>query len=166
MSETAERYKPRVHQTTFDLEKDPDRANIGAQKQTDINRILDKVKKTGVVTHIRQHGGHYGDFVDFDFESAQIALARANSIFYALEPNTRAEFGNQPSAFFKFVNDPANKDRLVEVLPELAEPGKQLPDVIGGQVGEQIVAAVQEALSTRAESGGEAEAGASSGETA
>ena len=164
-----QRYKPRVHQVHFDLDKDPSRTDqshkdtcdinriLDKAKRTgvvshinkhgqqygdftdfdykdtcDINRILDKAKRTGVVSHINKHGQQYGDFTDFDYEDAQIQIAKANSIFYDLDAEIRKEFGNKPKAFFDFVNNPENKDALAERLPHLAQPGKQLPDVVGG----------------------------------
>ncbi len=120
-------------QTHFDLEKDRDRADQSHKDQCDINRILDKAKRTGVVTHLNTHGQSYGDFTDFDYEDAQIQIAKANSIFYDLGAEMRKEFGNNPKAFFGFVNNPENKDKLAERLPALAEPGRQLPDVVGGK---------------------------------
>ena len=116
-------------QVHFDLEKDPDRTDQSHKDQCDINRILDKAKRTGVVTHLNTHGHSYGDFTDFDYEDAQIQIAKANSIFYDLGAEVRREFGNSPKAFFEFVNNPENKDKLAERLPQLAEPGRQLPDV-------------------------------------
>ena len=76
-----ERYKPRIYQTFFDLEKDPDRAKQAFKDQCDINRILDKAKKTGVLSHVNKYEQHYGDFADFDFEEAQIKLANAKASF-------------------------------------------------------------------------------------
>ena len=127
-----QRYKPRVHQVHFDLDKDPSRTDQSHKDTCDINRILDKAKRTGVVSHINKHGQQYGDFTDFDYEDAQIQIAKANSIFYDLDAEIRKEFGNKPKAFFDFVNNPENKDALAERLPHLAQPGKQLPDVVGG----------------------------------
>ena len=132
-----ERYKPRIYQTFFDLEKDPDRAKQAFKDQCDINRILDKAKKTGVLSHVNKYEQHYGDFADFDFEEAQIKLANAKSIFYDLEANVGAEFGNKPEAFFAYVNDPANAGDLANKLPALVEPGLQLPDVVGGRTETQ-----------------------------
>lgn len=99
--------------------------------QCDINRILDKAKRAGVVSHISQYGGQYGDFTGFDYESAMVRIAEANSMFYDLPAEVRAEFGNKPSAFLTFVT--ANPPEVVaEKLPQLAAPGRQFPDVIGG----------------------------------
>ncbi len=93
---------------------------------TDINKILARAQKTGTISHLAQHGASYGDFADFDFTEAQNALARGKSIFEGLPSEVRAEFGQSPQAFYQYVNDPVNAGKLNELLPALAEPGRQL----------------------------------------
>lgn len=115
--------------------------------QADINRVLDRAKHGASLSHLLNYGGRYGDFSDFDsntFEDMQNRLSEARTIFYDLPAELRSEFGNDPGAFFSFVNNPENKDRLEEIFPALAQPGRQFPDVIGGAAAEAAVAAVQE----------------------
>ena len=96
---------------------------------TDINKILAKAQVTGTVSHIAKHGAEYGDFAEFDFLQAQINIARGREIFDALPSEIRSEFNQSPAEFFEFVNDPENQGKLEEVLPALAEPGRQNIDV-------------------------------------
>ena len=102
--------------------------------QCDINRILDKAVRTGTLSHIARHEGFYSnELADFDYEAAQIQIAEANSVFYDLPAEIRAEFSNDPGAFRQFVVQ--NDEKTIrEKLPALAEPGRQFPDVIGGSV--------------------------------
>lgn len=93
---------------------------------TDINKILRKAQKTGTISHLAKHGAFYADFANFDFDDAQFALARARTIFEELPSELRREFDYQPGKFFEFVNNPANVDKLPQVLPGLAAPGRQL----------------------------------------
>ena len=58
------------------------------------------------------------------------AVARAREIFDALPMELRREFNQSPSEFFEFANDPKNADKLGEVLPQIAEPGKYFPTVL------------------------------------
>lgn len=113
---------------------------------TDINKILAKAQKTGTVSHINTHGAHYGDFEAFDFHQAQIMLARGREIFDELPSEIRSEFDQDPGKFFKFVNQPDNKEKLEELLPALAAPGRQFPDIGNARiavttVGEALAAA-------------------------
>lgn len=92
----------------------------------DINKILKKAQVTGTVSHLAKHGAQYGDFADFDFFDAQLKIAKGKSIFEALPSEIRREFDQDPGAFFEYVNDPANVDRLPELLPGIAIPGNQI----------------------------------------
>ena len=95
----------------------------------DINQMLAKAQKAGTISHIEKHGAEYGDFTDMpDLLTAHQRMARGVEIFNELPSEVRREFGQDPGAFFKYVNDPANKDDLVRLLPGLARPGSQLPN--------------------------------------
>lgn len=114
----------------------PKKYNDGRTKQSfkdsaDINKILRKAQKAGTLSHLQKFEGVYGDFSDFDYQEAQIMLARGKSIFDELPSEVRNEFGNNPASFFQYVNDPANKDELAKKLPALAAPGRQLIRLFG-----------------------------------
>lgn len=96
--------------------------------ETDINKIIAKAQRTGTISHMAAHQAEYGDFAQFDFMEAQLQIAKGVQIFDELPSEVRREFGNDPGAFFSFVNDPANKDRLEEVLPKIAESGRYFPN--------------------------------------
>ena len=55
-------------------------------------------------------------------------IKAGQKIFDDLPSELRHEFGNQ-FKFFEYVNDPNNSDRLRELLPSIAAPGRQLPAV-------------------------------------
>lgn len=116
---------------------DDGRTKQAFKDSTDINKILKKAQKAGTLSHLQRHGAFYGDFADFDFDDAQFALARARSIFDELPSEVRAEFGQNPGNFFAFVNDPANSDRLGELLPAIAEPGRHPAVVSAAAKAEQ-----------------------------
>lgn len=103
--------------------------------QCDINSIMLKAARTGTLSHIAKYAQHYGDFSGFDYEAAQNQLAAARSMFYDLPPEVRSEFGNKPGAFISFVQT-NTIEAVREKLPQLAAPGKQLPDVSGGKAAE------------------------------
>lgn len=92
--------------------------------QTDIVKIVTKFQKEGTISHLAKHGPTYGDFANIDLLQAYENIAKAETIFNELPSELRREFEN-PNNFLKFVNDPANANRLDELLPSLAEPGFQ-----------------------------------------
>lgn len=98
---------------------------------TDINKIISTFQRKGTLSHLAKYEPVYGDFTDMpDLLEAQARLDRGNAIFAELPSEIRREFKQSPAAFFAFVNDPANSDRLQELLPQLAKPGTQAPAVI------------------------------------
>ncbi len=103
--------------------------------ECDINRVLDRAVHGASLAHLKNHEGTYGDFSDFDENSYEHMLGRisdANTIFYDLPAELRSEFDNNPGKFFGFVNDPANVDKLEEIFPTLAAPGRDMPTVDTG----------------------------------
>lgn len=95
----------------------------------DINKILARAQVTGSISHLAKYEAVYGDFENFDYGDAVARVARGREIFEELPSELRREFSQDPGSFFRFVNDPANKDRLEEVMPALARPGSYFPDV-------------------------------------
>lgn len=130
----------------------PSRTKQSFKDSTDINKILAKAQKAGSLSHLQKHGAFYGDFAEApaDIFEARAQLDRGAEIFSELPSEIRKEFKNEPLEFFSFVNDPANKDRLEQLLPELAKPGSYFPDVSprtppGALLGDEgAVAPVQE----------------------
>jgi len=93
--------------------------------ETDINKILQRAQKTGTISHLNKHQAMYGDFANYDFFNNTLMLTKGREVFDDLPSELRREFSNSPAEFFQYVNDPENKDRLKELLPALAEPGRQ-----------------------------------------
>lgn len=116
---------------TFASDKYEDgRTKQAFKDQADINKILAKAQRTGSIAHLVKHGAHYGDFSDItDLLDAYEKLKRGQKIFDELPAEVKREFNQNPGEFFQFVNNPANADRLTEVLPAIAKPGNQVPDI-------------------------------------
>ena len=125
-------------QVTKKLNYNDGRTKQAFKDETDINKILKRAQKTGTILHLNKYEGRYGDFGDFDFFEAQMMLTKGREIFDALPSEIRNEFGQSQGDFFAYVNDPANKDRLEELLPALAAPGRQNIDVSGKTSGDVI----------------------------
>ncbi len=111
--------------------------------ETDINKILKRAQKTGTISHLNKHEGRYADFSDFDFTTNLLMLSRGREIFDDLPSELRSEFNQSPKDFFQYVNNPDNKDRLAELLPQLAEPGRQNVDPRGGNIPADEAAALE-----------------------
>lgn len=91
------------------------------QAECDINTIMQKYTKTGLIEHVREHGGQYGDFVTApEYHEAMTAVVEANAAFQSVPAEMRNRFQNDPAQFLDFVQNPDNIDELVEM--GLAEP--------------------------------------------
>lgn len=121
-----------------------------SKDETDINRILAKYRKTGLITHTAKHQGFYGEFIGApDYHEAMTAIAEANSMFEELPATVRKEFDNDPSEFLAFVQDPANSEKMYEMGLAKRPPKSEKPPAGGLPSGED---------------GGEAVKGAAGGE--
>lgn len=95
----------------------------------DINQILALANRGNTITHLAKYEAVYGDFSDIDdLLDATNKLERGNQIFRELPGEVKREFNNDAATFFRFVNDPANTGRLLELVPGLAKPGNDLPE--------------------------------------
>lgn len=98
--------------------------------QADINKIIARVQVGETISHLAKYGATYGDFSDVDdLLQAHERLKAGRRIFDELPSEIRREFENDIGRFFNFVNNPANVDKLPEILPDLAKPGSQLPAI-------------------------------------
>ena len=135
--------------------KDEHLTKQGAKTECDINTVLDRAKHGASLSHLLNYSGEYADFSHWTsdwYEETLNQLARGRSIFNDLPAELRAnEFQNDVGVFFQKVNDPEYADRLEEIYPALAEPGRQFPDVMGGntQLAEAIAQGVKAGLETQ-----------------
>lgn len=91
--------------------------------ECDINNIIKKYKRTGVLTHVTSAVGQYGDYSSVpDFHEAMNIVARAQQEFELLPAALRKRFANDPAQFLDFVGNEAN-------LPEMRSLGLLNPEV-------------------------------------
>ena len=86
-------------------------------RECDINQIMLKWQKTGLVSHTNNFQGNYGDFLGLpsDFQEAQNQVLAAQAMFSSLPSSIRKRFGNDPSAFLDFVQDDENREEMVRL---------------------------------------------------
>lgn len=92
------------------------RTDQSFQKQCDINQIMVKYQKTGLIDHVSQHGGNYGDFTSAsDYHTAMNQINEAQAAFDSLPSSLRKRFDNDPYEFLKFVQEESNIDEMREL---------------------------------------------------
>lgn len=89
----------------------------------DINIIMERYGKTGQVPQLLDKGMP-GDFTAVtDYRTALDALKAADDTFAQVPAKIRAEFKNDPAEFIRFVENPANQEKIYEMgLAERPKP--------------------------------------------
>lgn len=118
-------YDPQMR-VTLDCSVDAGRTKQEFKKDCDINRIVAKYQKTGIIDHARKFSGEYAFATGLDFQAAMELVKNGEEMFAALPSSLRNRFANDPAQFLDFVQDPANAQELVDL--GLADP-VPVPDV-------------------------------------
>lgn len=80
----------------------------------DINSILHDYTRTGFMRHAKQNEGRYDDVTSVDFQNAQNIVAQVKTMFETLPSEIRQEFGQNPSTFLDYVQNPSNGKELAD----------------------------------------------------
>lgn len=90
--------------------------------ECDINTIMSRYLKTGMVDFVNKHSPQYHDVTGVDYQEALQVVAESQSLFNDLPAQLRGQFKNDPALFLDFVSDPTNR-------PEMARMGLLRPEV-------------------------------------
>lgn len=107
-------------------EKGSSRTKQCFKDECDINKIMMKYRKTGILTDLIKTNPYYGDFSHpADYLEAIAIVRRADMQFNSLNAHIRNRFKNDPELFLEFVTNPDNKEemrRLGLLKPEPISP--------------------------------------------
>jgi len=134
----------------LDCSADPGKTDQSQALDCDVNRILDRFSKTGVLPGVNTESV-YADVSDAPtYQEALHIVMNAEKQFNSLDAKTRKKFDNDPLSFLQFVEDPKNlqelskmglatispqtdADRIVEAIRASNTPSPADPDPAGGQ---------------------------------
>lgn len=86
------------------------------QAECDINTIMQKYQKTGLIDHVQKFQGSYGDFTSVaDYQLSLNQVLDAQRAFDDLPSSIRARFNNNPGSMLAFLEDPANQEESVRL---------------------------------------------------
>lgn len=88
--------------------------------ECDINVIMRRYVKTGVVSHGVLEPGSYGFAPSFSFHDAMNSIRAAEEAFADLPAAVRKRFRNDPGEFLEFAENPENLEEMRKL--GLAEP--------------------------------------------
>lgn len=103
------------------------------KKECDINLILKKYDKTGLIQHLQKFEGKFGDLTGMDFKTMQDTIADAKTNFNLLPAEVRSRFENNPAKLLEFMENPQNREEGIE----LGLIAKDTPEEIDG-FGEHV----------------------------
>lgn len=90
------------------------------KKSCDINTIMAKYVKTGLIDHVAKYKGTYGDATGGDFKAAQDLVAKQKSQFNELPAEVRQMFDNDPAKYLELLVTEGGPERLMTALnPEI-----------------------------------------------
>jgi len=115
----------KIIQTPMTFDADENCAKQSFKDECDINKIMAKFQKTGVLNHYAKHAPSYQDIPALEYSDALNIIATADTMFEELPSETRKQFDNDPEKFLEFVNNPENLEEMREM--GLAKPGQHLP---------------------------------------
>jgi len=99
-------------------------------KTCNINYIVGKYQKTGLVDHVNRYEGTYGDVSGADFEKAMELVTEQKTIFAELPSSIRKHYKNDVVKYLAAVESDegaAEHANLLNPAPEDPEPEKTAP---------------------------------------
>lgn len=97
------------------INSDPSMTKQSFKNECDINNILKKHAKTGLINHVNQYEGNYDVATSLDFKQAMDLVTSAQQMFDDLPSSVRDRFQNDPAQFLDFVQNPDNAQEMVKM---------------------------------------------------
>ncbi len=99
--------------------------------ECDINKIMDKFQRAGVINHYAAHAPTYGDASSVDYLDALLVISQANEMFADLPSSVRKRFNNNPEEFLEFAQNPDNLEecRKMGLAPPLSDNKPDTPPI-------------------------------------
>lgn len=138
--------KPKAHDRFDYRERDvgdlnefsPSLTKQADMKEADVNFIMKKYEKTGLLPTI-QGVPQYGDFSQVtNYHEAILQIQEAHEAFEALPAKLRLRFGNDPGEFVEWIDNPANQQEAIKlglIAGELEESAPAPASAEAGKAG-------------------------------
>jgi len=110
---------------SLDFDPELDRTSQEFAEECDINTIMARYQKTGLIDFVNQHQPQYGDATGLEYLEMQNQIVAAKNMFADLPAKIRDRFANDPAKFLDFFNDPENREEAAKMgllAPETPAP--------------------------------------------
>ena len=94
----------------------------------DINKIIKKYQKTGVLTNLNQLEAMYGEITSDDLQDSLEKLNKSHEAFMSIPSEIRKRFNNDAGQFIDFATNPDNLSEMQQL--GLAPPPPPEPEPI------------------------------------
>lgn len=99
-----------------DVPEDKSRTKQQFKNECDINKIMHKARRNGIMPKLNTRQPKYGDFTSIgEYRDVMDRLNQADESFASLPAETRNFFANDPALLIDFINNPANEDKAIEL---------------------------------------------------
>lgn len=109
----------------------PTRTQQHLKEKVNVNSIIAKYRKTGLIDHVRKNPGVYLELTELpDYQTAMETIVRAQSTFETIPANLRLRFNNDPKMLIDFLSDDKNYEeasKLGLVVPRPPKTPVELP---------------------------------------
>jgi len=103
----------------------PSRTKQAHRDECDVNKIIARYRKTGVIEHLNNNPQNYDYAPGVDFQEALELVQQGEDQFNSLPASIRTQFDNDPASFVDFVSNPDNMDKMIEMGLAYGEPSKE-----------------------------------------
>ena len=132
---TNEADRPSITRPTLDTGKGLTKQSH--RDETNINYIMAKYQRTGIIDFVSKHQPEYMSVTETDFQTAMNTVQSASEAFADLPSQLRKKFNNDPAEFLEFVHDPANLEEMYDLKlanrpappPAPATPAPETPAI-------------------------------------
>lgn len=106
-------YGPKFKPKT--VEYPPTRTKQSMRDECDINLIISKYSKIGVIEHINNNQASFADVSDLDFQQSLHLVQTAQDAFDELPAKIRKRFSNDPSELLSFLQNEENREEAISL---------------------------------------------------
>ena len=108
----------------------PGKTKQNFREQVNINKMIERYKKTGMLDHVNARAPFYGDVSDIiSYQESLAIVARANELFMNMSSTVRERFANDPAKMIAFLQDEKNLDEAVRLGMVTKKPVVESPVV-------------------------------------
>ncbi len=105
----------------------PSRTKQSFRDEVNINSIIRRFERNGMVTHLNKTAPFFGDVSGITgYQDAMNKVIEAKQLFMKMSPDVREKFKNNPENMIQYLSDDKNKEEAIKlgIIKKPIEPPK------------------------------------------